>query len=70
MTSPRWLAALVIALAPAACVVVYTGEQRMLQPACLISCDATAARVEGSASAVVNQADESQGHASKREDRR
>ena len=64
------LVAAVPSLTLIACVVVYAGDQRMLQPQCLISCDAAAARVEGSASSVVNQADESQGHASKREGKR
>jgi len=57
----------VVALVLVACVIVYAGDQRMLQPQCIANCDATAARLEGSASGTITQSDESQGHASKRE---
>jgi hypothetical protein len=67
LCSAATVAAVLAALLLVACVVVYTGEQRMLQPQCLIACDATAAKVEGSASGSISQTDESQGHASKRD---
>lgn len=55
------LSVVLAVLCVAGCVVVYTGENRMLQPGCLVNCDATAARLEGSASGTIQQQDDKQG---------
>jgi hypothetical protein len=51
------VALLPLLLVIAACVVIYVGDPRTLQPQCLVLCDATAAAVnaEGSASGVISQ---------------
>lgn len=53
-------------LGMAACAVVYVGDPRTLQPSCLALCDATAAKVEGSASSPITQSSDSQAPLSNR----
>ena len=42
----------------AACVVVYVGDPRTLQPQCVVLCDAAAAVVSAEASGVISQKQE------------
>ena len=63
MTPLRIIALLVLlplVLVVAACIVIYTGDPRTLQPQCVVLCDAAAAVVtaEGAASGAITQRQE------------
>jgi hypothetical protein len=62
----RVVGLVLLLLGMAACAVVYVGDPRTMQSSCLALCDATAARVEGSASSPISQSSDSQAPLSNR----